>query len=55
MKKKPKSVATILEREREATIKEWLRRVNLLGALTCIPLSDNDRSQHLPKLFHDLV
>ena len=55
MKKKPNSVATILEREREATIKEWLRRVNLLGALTCIPLSDNDRSQHLPKLFHDLV
>ena len=55
MKKKPKSVATILERERETTIKEWLRRVNLLPTLTHIPLSDNDRSQHLPKLFHDLV
>jgi len=45
----------MLEREREAKIKEWRRRVNLLGALTRIPLSDNDRSQHLPKLFHDLV
>jgi hypothetical protein len=55
MKKKPKSVATILERERETTIKEWLRRVNLLPTLTHIPLSDNDRSQHLPRLFLDLV
>jgi hypothetical protein len=55
MKKKPKSVATILERERETTIKEWLRRVNLLPTLTHILLSDNDRSQHLPRLFLDLV
>jgi hypothetical protein len=55
MKKEPKSVATILEREVQPAIKEWLRRVNLLGALTCIPLNDDDRSQHLPKLFHDLV
>ena len=48
-------MATILEREVQPAIKEWLRRVNLLGALTCIPLNDDDRSQHLPKLFHDLV
>jgi len=50
-----KSVATILEREFESAIKEWLERVNLLPALTCIPLSDQDRTFHLPKLFHDLV
>jgi hypothetical protein len=50
-----KSVATILERELEATIKEWLRRVNLLPELTCILLSNKDRTFHLPKLFHDLV
>jgi hypothetical protein len=55
MKKKPKSVATILERERETTIKEWLRRVNLLSTLTCIPLSDEDRTFHLPSLFRDLA
>jgi hypothetical protein len=55
MKKKPKSVATILERELEPTIKEWLRRVNLLPALTRVSLSDEDRAFHLPKLFQDLA
>jgi hypothetical protein len=55
MTEKPKSVATILERELEPAIKEWLRKVNLLPALTCIPLNDNDRALHLPKLFNDLV
>ena len=55
LKKKPKSVATILEREVAPTIKEWLRRVSLLPELTRIPLSDEDRSRHLPKLFHDLA
>jgi hypothetical protein len=55
MTKKSKSVATILERELEPTIKEWLRRVNLIPALTDIPLNDDDRTGHLPKLFHDLA
>jgi hypothetical protein len=55
MTEKPKSVATIPERELEPAIKEWLRKVNLLPALTCIPLNDNDRALHLPKLFNDLV
>ena len=53
--KKPKSVASILDRELEPTIKEWLRRVNLLQALTLIPLSDEDRTFHLRQLFHDLT
>jgi hypothetical protein len=55
MAKKSKNVATILEREAAATIEEWLRRVNLLPALTRIPLSDDDRAFHLPELVHDLV
>jgi hypothetical protein len=55
MTKKPKSVATILERERESAIKEWLKRVNALPELTCIPLSDQNRTFHLHRLFHDLV
>ena len=55
MKKKPESVATILDREIEPTIKEWLRRVSLLPELTHIPLSDEDRSRHLPELYHDLA
>jgi hypothetical protein len=53
--KKPKSVADILERELEPSIKEWLRRVNLLPALTHIPLSEGDRTDHLPKLYYDLI
>jgi hypothetical protein len=55
MTKKPKSVATILERELDPTVKEWLRRVNLVPELTHVPLSDDDRTGHLPKLFHDLA
>jgi hypothetical protein len=55
MTKKPKSVATILEREVEPAIKDWLRRANLLPELTHIPLSDDDRTVHLPRLFHDLA
>jgi hypothetical protein len=55
MKTNPKSVATILDREIESAIKEWLRRVSLLPELTQIPLSDEDRSRHLPQLFHDLA
>ena len=55
MKKKPASVATILDREIEPTIKEWLRRVSLLPELTRISLSNEDRSRHLRKLFPDLT
>jgi hypothetical protein len=49
------SVAFILERERDSTIKEWLKRVNLVADLTNIPLSDANRTGHLPKLFDDLL
>jgi len=49
------SVADVLEREVEPTIKEWLRRVNLVPELTHIPLSDKDRTGHLPKLYFDLI
>jgi len=49
------SVATVLERELEPTIKEWLRRVNLVPELTDVPLSDADRTGHLPKLYSDLI
>jgi hypothetical protein len=49
------SVAAILERELGPTIKEWLRRVNLLSQLTDIPLSDKDRTRHLPVMFRELI
>ena len=48
-------MAFILERERDSTIKEWLKRVNLVADLTHIPLSDANRTGHLPKLFDDLL
>jgi hypothetical protein len=48
--KKISSVADVLERELEPTVKEWLRRVNLVPELTHVPLSDADRTGHLPKL-----
>ena len=51
----PKSVAVLLERELASTIKEWLRQVKLVPDLTNIPLSDSDRTGHLPKLFDDLL
>ena len=50
-----KSVAVILERELAFTIKEWLKLVKLVPDLTNIPLSDSDRTGHLPKLFDDLL
>jgi hypothetical protein len=49
------NVADILERGLEPMIREWLRRVNLVPELTVIPLSDEDRAGHLPKLYHDLI
>jgi hypothetical protein len=50
-----KSVAVILERELGSTIKAWLKQVNLVPDLTNLPLSDADRTGHLPKLFDDLL
>jgi hypothetical protein len=49
------SVADILERELEPTIKEWLRPVNLVPDLTNIPPSDADRTGHLPKLYCEII
>lgn len=49
------SVAVILEREHNSVIEEWLRRVNLVPALTAIPLSNVERTGHLPKLFDELI
>jgi hypothetical protein len=53
--KKLASVADILEREIELTIKEWLRRVKMVPELAQLPLSDAGRTGHLRKLFHDLI
>ena len=52
---KVESVASILERDLEVTIQNWLDLVEDDAELTCIPLSRADRTGHLPKLLRDLV
>jgi hypothetical protein len=52
---KLESVATILDREMDSTIKEWTRQVSLIPSLTNVLLSDEDRTGHLPQLFNDML
>jgi hypothetical protein len=49
------SVADILERELQSVIVDWLARVEQEADLTCIPLSFEDRTGHLPHLLHDVI
>jgi hypothetical protein len=49
------SVATILDRETESTIGEWLGRVDADANLSAIELDGKTRSSHLPQLFRELV
>ena len=49
------SVADILDRELYAVIQDWLFRVEKEPDLTCIPLSFQDRTGHLPQLLHDVI
>jgi DNA-binding response OmpR family regulator len=52
---KPESVASILERETETTIQNWLDSVDRDPELTYIPLSRSERTGHLPRLLRDLI
>jgi YesN/AraC family two-component response regulator len=49
------SVATILEDETNATIKDWLIRVDSERHILAVEMGDKERSAHLPQLFRDLV
>jgi DNA-binding response OmpR family regulator len=49
------SVSSILERETETTIRNWLDLVEQNEELTRIHLSREERTGHLPKLLQDLV
>src|ERR1017187_5110322 len=46
---RPESVASILEREVDSTIQNWLDAVEQDAELSCIPLSRLERTGHLPK------
>jgi DNA-binding response OmpR family regulator len=48
-------VASILERESETTISEWLSRVEKDDELNFLILSHDDRTGHLPLLIRELV
>jgi ActR/RegA family two-component response regulator len=52
---KIESVATILERESEQTIANWLALVERDQELNCITLTRQERTGHLPKLIRDLI
>jgi CheY-like chemotaxis protein len=49
------TVASILERNLDATIQGWMALVEHDEELTCIPLSFQDRMGHLPNLIADLI
>ncbi len=49
------SVATILERDLDSMIQDWIELVEHDEELTCIPLSFEGRTGHLPNLIADLV
>jgi len=52
---KPETVASILERESETTIQNWLDIVDQDAELTWVALSPIERTGHLPKLLVDLI
>jgi hypothetical protein len=53
---KPKyDVASVLERDTQATIADWLAHVDKEPDLFSVPLPAKDRCAHLPQLFRDLV
>ena len=45
------SVADILERELQSVIVDWLARVEREPDLTCVALSFQERTGHLPRSF----
>jgi hypothetical protein len=46
---------TIVEREHQNVIVDWLARVEKEPDLRSIPLSFEDRTSHLPQLLHDII
>jgi DNA-binding response OmpR family regulator len=49
------SVANILEQSTQATIQDWLLRVELEPEVITVRLDYEKRTSYLPKMFHDLV
>ena len=49
------TVAAILERTSPSIVQDWMKHVRLEERLMAIPLSNEERSGHLPELIGDLV
>jgi len=49
------TISSILNEETQATISDWLARIDVDDVVTCISLDDKTRAAHLPQLFRDLV
>jgi len=49
------SIATILEQDTQATIEDWLSRVDGERRILTVKMDHKKRSAHLPELFRDLV
>jgi CheY-like chemotaxis protein len=49
------TVATILKRDKDATISKWLWKVEEDPELRCIGLHRQERTGHLPLIFEDLI
>jgi DNA-binding response OmpR family regulator len=49
------TVATILERTTDVTIKDWFAYIEKDEAVKVVPLTYSQRTYHLPQLFRDLV
>jgi CheY-like chemotaxis protein len=49
------AVATILERESKTTIEDWYERVELESRVNAVQLKRNERCEHLPAVFRDIV
>jgi hypothetical protein len=50
-----KSVASILEQDLDTTIRDWMALVEQDEELTCVLLSFDGRTGHLPNLIADLI
>jgi DNA-binding response OmpR family regulator len=49
------SVASILERDAPITIQRWLSRVNQTEELAALPLSEQERTFHLPEIMGNIA
>jgi DNA-binding response OmpR family regulator len=53
--KEKESVASILERDATITMQRWLSRVGEITELTSLPLTADERTDHIPEIIKNIV